>query len=154
MKKLLLSVFVFAISIAAFSQKRIAPTKTAEQILNEEYCSGLFRTPDGTYFDMLDDNATISARSYFNILDWLQGRVAGLRVYTLRNNDRLPIIRNSVARIYVDEIPVSPDFLNSLPVTDIAMIKIIKGPSAGVFGASGGVIAIYTIGTDDEEEEE
>ena len=154
MKKLLLSAFVFAISIAAFSQKRIAPTKTVEQRLNEEYCSGLFSTSDGTYFDMLDDNATISAKSYFNILDWLQGRVAGLRVYTLRNNDRLPIIRNSVAKIYVDEIPVAFDFLNSLPVTDIAMIKIIKGPSAGVFGAAGGVIAIYTIGTDDEEEEE
>jgi len=153
MKKILLSAFVFAISIAAFSQKRIAPTKTAEQILNEEYCSGLFKTPDGTYFDMLDDNATISARSYFNILDWLQGRVAGLRVYTLRNNDRLPLIRNSLARIYVDEIPVASDFLNSLPVTDIAMIKIIKGPSAGVFGA-GGIIAIYTIGTDDEGDEE
>ena len=153
MKKLLLSVFIITFSIAAFSQKRIAPTKTAEQRLNEEYCSGLFSTPDGTYFDMLDDNATISARSYLNILDWLQGRVAGLQVYTLRNNDRLPLIRNSLASIYVDEIPITPDFLNSLPVTDIAMIKIIKGPSAGVFGASGGVIAIYTISTDEEEEE-
>jgi hypothetical protein len=31
------------------------------------------------------------------------------------------------------------------------MIKIIKAPSAG-FGGPGGVIAIYTIGTDDEDE--
>jgi hypothetical protein len=131
MKKLLLFAFVFAISIAALSQKRTAPVKTAEQRLNEEYCSGLFSTPDGIYFDMLDDNATISARGYLNILDWLQGRVAGLRVYTLRNNNRVPFIRNSRASIYVDEIPVTPDFLNSLPVTDIAMIKIIKGPFAG-----------------------
>jgi outer membrane receptor protein involved in Fe transport len=95
----------------------------------------------------------MSTRGYLNILDWLQGRVAGLQVYTARNNDRIPYIRNSRAGIYVDEIYRDADFLNSLPVTDIAMIKIIKGPFAGGFNSPGGVIAIYTIGTDDEGEE-
>lgn len=151
MKKIILFAILLTGSMAAFSQKRIAPLKTAEQRLNEEYCSDLFKTPDGTYFDMLNDNTALSANGYYNILDWLQGRVAGLQVYTLRNNDRIAYIRNSRASIYVDEILMDPDFLNSLPVTDIAMIKIIKGPSAGVFGSAGGVIAIYTMGTDVEE---
>jgi hypothetical protein len=152
MKKTLLSRLVLISSIAAFSQKRIAHTKTAEEKLNEQYCSGLFKTQDGTYFDMLSDNAATSARGYLNILDWLQGRVAGLQVYTTRNNDLIPYIRNSRAGIYVDEILVSPDFLNSLSITDIAMIKIIKGPFAGGFNSPGGVIAIYTAGTDEDEE--
>lgn len=153
MKKLLLSAVVLISSLAAFSQKRTAHIKSAGEKLNEEYCSGLFNTPDGIYFDMLNDNTAIGAGSYQNILDWLQGRVAGLQVYSTRNNELIPYIRNSRASIYVDEILTNPGYLNSLPVSDIAMIKIIKGPFAG-FGAPGGVIAIYTINTGDEEEED
>ena len=151
MKKLLLSAILLISSIAAFSQTRIARIKTKEELLNEQYCTGLFNTPEGTYFDMLNDNAAASASGYHNILDWLQGRVAGLQVYSSRYYELIPFIRNSPASIYVDEILMSPDYLNSLPVTDIAMIKIIKAPSAG-FGGPGGVIAIYTIDTDDEDE--
>jgi hypothetical protein len=154
MKKLLLATIVLISSIAAFSQKRTAHIKTAEEKLNEQYCSGLFKTHEATYFDMLNDNSAQSAGGYLNILDWLQGRVAGLQVYTTRSNDRIPYIRNSRAGIYVDELLVDADFLNSLPVADIAMIKIIKGPYAVGFNNPGGVIAIYTVGTDDDEEEE
>jgi TonB-dependent Receptor Plug Domain len=154
MKKLLLFSLILISSIAAFSQKRIPQLRTAEERLNAEYCTGMFSTIDGTYFDMLNDNATVSANGYLNILDWLQGRVAGLQIYTTRNNTRVPFIRNSRAGIYVDEVWYDPGFLNSLPVSDIAMIKIIKGPFAGGFNSPGGVIAIYTIGTGEEDEEE
>jgi hypothetical protein len=154
MKKLLLSAMVLLISIASFSQTRIARVKTREELLNEQYCSGLFKTYDGTYFDLVNDNTTISAKGYHNILDWLEGRVAGLQVYAARNNERIPLIRNSRAGIFVDEIAVSPEFLNSLSVNDIAMIKIIKGPFAGAINSPGGVIAIYTVQGDDEEEED
>jgi len=154
MKKLLLSAMVLLISVASFSQKRIARVKTREELLNEQYCSGLFKTNDGTYFDLVNDNTTISAKGYHNILDWLEGRVAGLEVYVARNNERIPLIRNSRAGIFVDEIAVSPECLNSLSVNDIAMIKIIKGPFAGAINSPGGVIAIYTVGGDDEEEED
>jgi hypothetical protein len=152
MKKLILSALILISTIAAFSQTRIARAKTKEELLNEQYCSGLFNTRDGTYFDLLNDNATLSAKGYSNVLDWLEGRVAGLQVYTTRMNARIPYIRNSRAGIYVDEMQVSPEFLNSLSVNDIAMIKIIKGPFAGGFNSPGGVIAIYTIRGEDEEE--
>jgi outer membrane receptor for ferrienterochelin and colicin len=78
--------------------------------------------------------------------------VAGLQIQS-RGFSRIPFIRNQRAAVYVDEMWRDAEFLNMLPVTDIAMIKVIKGPFVGGFGASGGVIAIYTIGTDDEEEE-
>ena len=93
--------------------------------------------------------------AYFNILDWLEGRVAGLQVFVSGSGVRVPVIRGSVATIFVDEMRMDALFLNSLPVNDIAMIKVIKGPFAGAVGnGGGGTIAIYTIRGDDEEEEE
>ncbi len=148
MKKIILILLVCLGTLAVFGQKRIAP-KSPEEKLNEEYCSGLFKMEDGVIFDLLSDNTTVN--SYFNILDWLGGRVAGLQVFTLRNGVRIPVIRGQQTTVYVDEIPVSPDFLNSLPVTDIAMIKVIKTPFLGGFNGSGGAIAIYTTNTGKDE---
>jgi len=152
MKKLFLIASVFILGSSAFSQTRIAPVKSTEQILNEKYCSSLFSTPDATYFDMLDNSNNASAISYLNVLDWLQGRVAGLQVYRTSDYNRVPFIRNQKAAIYIDEIPVSGDFLSLFPVSDIAMIKIIKNPSiVSGWRGPGGVIAIYTIDGEDEE---
>lgn len=152
MKKLFLITTIVAFSITAFSQKRIAQVKTKEELLNEEYC-GLFNTLHADYFDFLDDRVNSSAMSYLNVLDWLQGRVAGLRIYTSRNNLRIPLIRNQRAGVYVNEMRVDYDYLNMLPVTDIAMIKVIKGPFFGGWGGAGGAIAIYTIRGEDGEED-
>jgi hypothetical protein len=154
MKKLLLSATILLIGISSICQVRLNRPKSKEQILNEQYCSGLFKSYEGTYFDLVNDNATLGANSYRNILDWLNGRVAGLQVYTTRNNDRIPFIRNTRAGIFVNEIPVSADFLNSLSTNDIGMIKIIKGPFLGGFNSPGGAVAIYTIQAEDEEESE
>lgn len=151
MKKLILLVMILSFSFNAFSQKRLAVIRTKEDVLNETYCSGLFSTLHADYFDLLDDRTTASSSAYLNVLDWFQGRVAGLQVYTTRNNIRIPFIRNQRAGVFVDEMWVSYDYLNMLPVTDIAMIKIIKGPFLGGRGSAGGAIAIYTIGGEDDE---
>ena len=153
MNKLFLIIMVLAFTISGFSQKRIAQSKTKEEILNETYCSGMFNTLHADYFDFMDDGVNASAMGYQNILDWLQGRVAGLRIITTRNNLRIPVIRNQRAGVYVDEIWMGYDFLSMLPISDIAMVKIIKGPFAGGWGGAGGAIAIYTIRGEAEEEE-
>jgi hypothetical protein len=119
--------------------------------LNKEYCSGIFKVNEATYIDLVNENE--SAQGYLNILDWLEGRIAGLQVYVTRDGVRMPFIRGSWTKVYVDEIEVDPPYLNTLPVNDIAMIKIIKGPSASIFGA-GGVIAVYTLKGDENEEVE
>jgi hypothetical protein len=147
MKKLFLAVFVGLCGIAASAQNKISVV-SPEQKLNDEYCTGMFKTSEGTILDVASNN---SAGAYFNILNWLEGRVAGLRVYTLRNGTRVPFIRDQQTSIYVDEFPVSASYLNSLPVSDIAMIKVIKTPFMGGFNGGGGAIAIYTIGAGDEE---
>lgn len=150
MKKIFLIMFLAVFAIPVFSQKfNSRPQKSIGQKLNDEYCSDLFRMEDGTILDVASDN---SAKAYFNILDWIQGRVAGLQIYTTRWGVPIPVIRGQRAAIYLDEVPVNPDGLNSIPVTDIAMVKVIKGPNAAVFGSTG-VIAVYTLKGDDEEEE-
>jgi hypothetical protein len=149
MKKICVLMLLMTGSLLTFGQTYSGERRlTPQEKLNEQYCSGIFKLAEGTIFEVTDNQ---TAQSYFNILDWLDGRVAGLRIYSSSSGIRLPVIRGSQAKIYVDEMAVDADYLNLLPVSDIAIIKVIKGPTASVFGATG-VIAIYTIKDDEEEE--
>ena len=152
MKKILLLAAFFTTGIVAMAQVRVSrQQKSPNEILNDQYASGMFKSAEGTVIDVENENV----QAYFNILDWLEGRVAGLQVFVSRNGTRVPVIRGSVASIYVDEMRLDAGFLNSLSVNDIAMIKVIKGPFAGAIGnGGGGVIAIYTFRGEDEEEED
>ncbi|MBL7725809.1 MAG: hypothetical protein JNK27_16845 [Chitinophagaceae bacterium] len=122
-----------------------------EQKLNDMYCSGLFKSTDGSIFEIA---SVPGINAYTNILDWLQGRVAGLRVFTNRTGVSVPYIRGGVPGIFVDEMQVSAGYLESLNINDIAIVKIIKTPFFGGFNGGNGAIAIYTLGGEEEEEEE
>lgn len=114
------------------------------------YCSGLFKSTDGSIFDIA---SVPGINAYTNILDWLQGRVAGLQVFTTRIGVSVPYIRGGVPGIFVDEMQVSAGYLESLNINDIAIVKIIKTPFFGGFNSGNGAIAIYTLGGEEEEEE-
>ena len=151
MKKILLIAALITTTIGVVAQTRLINPKSPQELLNDRYANGLFKSAEGTIFDI--ENEIVGAN--LNILDWLEGRVAGLQVYVSRNGVRVPVIRGSVATIFVDEMRMDASFLNSLPVNDIGMIKVIKGPFAGAIGnGGGGTIAIYTIRTDEEGEDE
>lgn len=147
MKKTFLITAIILTALTTMAQRgRYA--KSYQEILNEKYTSGMFKGAEGTLFDIENENV----QSYFNILDWLEGRVAGLQVFVTSSGIRVPVIRGTVATIFVDEIRMDPSFLNAFSVNDIGMIKVIKGPFAGAFGnGGGGTIAIYTIRADEEE---
>lgn len=149
MKKIFLLAVIFTSTLATIAQTHVSRNaKSQNEKLNDEYCSSLFRSADGTILDLSNE----IVGGYSNILDWLDGRVAGLRVYVSKTGARIPVIRESVAGIYVDEMRMDASFLNSLSVNDIAMIKVIKGPFVGAIGnGGGGVIAIYTFKGDDED---
>lgn len=151
MKKILfiITAAVISFTVTAQSYKGSVIHKTYEEKLNEEYCTGLFKTAHGQLFDIASDN---SANSYFNILDWLQGRVAGLRIYKTYYGLSVPVIRGTIPGIYIDEIPTTIDLINAISTNDIAMIKVIKSPFYGGFNGAGGAIAIYTIRGGEEEE--
>ena len=152
MKKIFLITTLFTIGISAFTQVNLSKTPNSrKEILNEQYASGLFKNAEGTIIDVENENV----QGYLNILDWLNGRVAGLQIFVTRGGIRVPVIRGSAATIFVDEMRMDPSYLNFISVNDIGMIKVIKGPFAGAIGnGGGGTIAIYTIKADDEEEEE
>lgn len=153
MKTIVLLVFISITGTMSFAQRYPGKNYVSPlEKLNNEYCSALFRTHDGIIFDLQNDNE--SAKAYSNVLEWLQGRVAGLQIYYTRSGTPIPFIRNTRASVFVDEIQVDAGFLNALSTTDIAMIKVIKGPFVGAVGnGGGGSIAIYTLKGDDEDDD-
>ncbi|WP_071530859.1 TonB-dependent receptor plug domain-containing protein [Pontibacter sp. BAB1700] len=84
-----------------------------------------------------------------NVIESLQGRVAGVQVYRAGPNDYRARIRGSrTAPLYlIDGMPVEEGITSQLNQFDISRIEILKDPaSASLYGgrASGGVIALYT----------
>ncbi len=122
--------------------KIVAQKKSNAEVLNEKLSSGLFRSMNENVFDLVNENQ--DAASYTNILQWLQGRVAGLQIQ-MQNGNYVPMLRGSQVGLYLDEMQVDPSAISSLPVSDIAMVKVIKGAFlGGIGGGGGGAVAIYT----------
>lgn len=137
--------------------------RAAAQKLDDQLSSGLFKSNGNE--KLFDLTNLTEAASYSTIFEWLEGRVAGLgfrspteseisgmvndpnsQTTMLKPGDKVPVIRNVDATVYLDEIPTDIYVINTLPVTDIAMVKVIPGYFAGApsGGGGGGVIAIYT----------
>ncbi len=108
--------------------------------LNKQLSSSLFTSINESVFDFVN-NPNLQGST--NILQWLQGKVAGLNVQ-FQNGDYIPYIRGSVAGVFLDEVNVDPGQISSLPMSEIAMVKVSKGSIVGVFGGELGIIAIYT----------
>ncbi|AYN02112.1 hypothetical protein [Chryseobacterium sp. 3008163] len=92
-------------------------------------------------FDFVNENQ--SAASSPNILQWLQGRVAGLTI-NFENGVPTPYIRQGKANIYLDEMLTDASSLSGISASNIAMVKIIKDGSVGMSGSGNGAVLIYT----------
>jgi hypothetical protein len=149
MKKIFLLIIVSNIVLYSAAQHYSNKQPVSkEKLLNDQYATGIFKSQEGTILDLTNDN---TVNTYTNVLQWMQGRVAGVQIYRNRYGVLVPYIRGSRASVYVDEVPVDADFLSMLATTDIAMIKIIKTPFYGGFNGGGGAIAIYTLRGEDEK---
>lgn len=153
MKNLIIAIFLLFTATGAMAQRKYIPPLTPEEQLSETYGIHLFRGVDGTWFDLQGDNATSGVIAYTNILDWLQGRVAGLQVYSFRNI-RVPFLRARPTAIFLDEMRVDYSVLNDLSVADIGLVKVMTAPYAAGLNSPGGAIAIYTKRGEAAEEEE
>lgn len=109
-----------------------ADSKSKTIKLNEELSSGMFKNINETVIDFVNEPQPIEG--YYNVVDFLAGRVAGLTV-----SNGIPKIRNAEVNIYLNEMKISPDNLNGINIRDIAMVKVFKGS-----GLLGNAIAIYT----------
>lgn len=122
--------------------KLIQSKKDKTRELNEKLSGPLFQGANETIFDFVNDNN--SAQGSMNILQWLQGRVAGLTLEMDMGN-YVPKLRGSTVNIYLDEMRIDPSQVSTISTSDIAMVKVIKDFFAGGFGGGGGgAIAIYT----------
>jgi hypothetical protein len=148
MKRAMIAVLLL-ITLGSSAQK-INSQPSAKEKLNELYCTGMFKTSEGDIIDVADQPGVTG---YRNILDWLAGRVAGLQVVTSRTGIAIPLLRGQVPGIYIDENFVPVATLQSLNTSDVAMIKVIKGPFYGGWNNSAGAIAVYTYGSEGDDEE-
>lgn len=125
-----------------------AKKKDKTKALNKELSSSMFQSADEIVFDLVNDN--MSAMGSLDILQWLNGRVAGLEIRR-EMGQSVAYIRGSRATIFLDEMRAEPSMLNGISVNDIAMIKVFKGISAVRSGSS---VAIYTKrgGSSDEKD--
>ena len=110
--------------------------KTPAQQFNEQYASGLFRSADERVLSIMDDPTAVGS---MNILNYLQGRVAGLQISPTGG----AMWRGGPVVFFMDEMRVSAQQIASIPMTDIAIVKAYPPPFFGAPGGGGGV-AIYT----------
>jgi len=114
--------------------------KSKADKFNEEYSTGMFHSMNEKVFDFMDDP---TASSYPSVLDYLQGRVAGLQI-NRTGGDVTATWRRDAVSFYIDELRVEPEQINNLSTADIAIVKVYPPPFFGNTGGNGGAIAIYT----------
>lgn len=118
-------------------------TKTAVEKLDEAYSSGFFKGERAYVFGGLEGEFS----GFVTILDYLQGRVAGLNVFknTEEFGQYLVTWRNEPTAFFIDEVPVDLEAIYNFPPSEIAILKVFPPPFMGVIlGAGGGAIAIYS----------
>ncbi len=123
-----------------------AKTKPVIDIMDEKYTSAFFSGGDGTRFDLVNDPMAFAQQNIFN---YLQGRVAGLQISTAGGDVSMQW-RGGEPQVFLDEMPTDVSMLSSIPVSDIAFVKVFRPPFMGGFGGgANGAIAIYTRRGDD-----
>lgn len=118
-----------------------ARAKSTLDEMDKKYTSGLFSGGDAHEFDLVNDPF---AKSALDIFQYLQGKVAGLQINTSSNPPTLTW-RGGTPQVYMDEMSSTTDMIATIPVSDVAYIKVFPPPfMGGIGGGSGGAIAIYT----------
>lgn len=127
-----------------------AKPKSPLDEMDKKYTSGLFSGGEAHEFDLVNDPF---ASTSLNIFQYLQGKVAGLQINATSNPPSLSW-RGGTPQVYVDEIPTTTEMVSSVPVDDVAFIKVFPPPfMGGSGGGSGGAIAIYTRKGGDRKQE-
>lgn len=115
--------------------------KSPLEIMDQKYASGMFSGGDGYQFDLVNDPLALSS---MNIFTYLQGRVAGLQVNNATSGTPSLTWRGGAPQLYLNEMQGDAEMVSSIPVSDVAYIKVFRPPFMGGFGGANGAIAIYT----------
>lgn len=133
-------------------ESNLAKTKTLDEVkvitkqkspvkkLDEQYTSGFFSGGDGYSFDIDGDP---SARSSIGLLEYLQGKVAGLQIST--QGEGGATWRGSSPTFFLNEMQSDISMIRSINMSDVAYVKVFRPPFFGATGGgAGGAIAVYT----------
>ncbi len=118
--------------------------KSPLQLMDEKYTSSLFSSGDAYQFDVVDDPF---AKSAISVLQYLQGKVAGLTITTPSGvgSDGSVTWRGGTPTFFENEMEVDVSQLSGISMSDVAYIKVFRPPFIGaVGGGANGAIAIYT----------
>ena len=136
------------------SQLKLQKIKTLETVtvtgkiislkdkMDKELTSGLFSSGNARIFTTEDDPF---AKSALTVLDYLRGKVAGLVINVNGMNGGSISRRGSNTDLFLNEMNAQIDMLQSIPMTEVAMIKVFDPPFFGASGGgAGGAVAVYT----------
>lgn len=115
--------------------------KTRIEQMDELYTSGLFRSFNSISFDLIKDQRALSS---FSIFDFLKGRIAGLNIQGSVIGRPTVNWSRSPVTFYLDEIPTDAELLASIPMSNLAYVKLIRAPFFGPLSAGNAAISVYT----------
>jgi len=143
------AIILCAVFSSAFSLAQTVNSEEYRKQLNEEYTSGLFST-DNAYMLVPDDDP--ASVSYWNVFQYLQGRVPGLNIRNAYSFGSTRVAyRGGRPAFFLDEMRVDQSVINNINVSDIALVKIFRAPFMGAIGGGpNGAIAVYTKRGDEE----
>lgn len=120
----------------------VGKRKTAMEKFEAEKVTGMFRTDDAYRFDGLEDQQFMG---WINILEFLRGRVPGLVLRQTGDGINYTATwQNSETFFFLNEMQVDAQTIATIPVGDIAFIKVFRPPFYGAYlGGAGGAIGIY-----------
>lgn len=119
-----------------------AKQKSKQDKIEAEYTSGLFSGGDANTFLLEDDPAALG---YQDVFSYLQGKVAGLQI--ISNGGTVSLSwRGGNPALFLDEMQQQDaSMLQTMPMSNVALIKVFKPPFIGAMGGGGnGAIAVYT----------
>jgi hypothetical protein len=117
--------------------------KTPVEKFEEDRVTGMFRASDAYAFD---GNSSDQFIGWQNIIEWVRGRVPGMRVGQPQNGFNYDIQwQGSATQFFLNEMQVDAQTLATIPTADIAYVKVFRPPFYGAYlGGAGGAIAVYT----------
>lgn len=127
--------------------------KTATDILDEKYTTGLFTNKNGYAFDVMHDDRS---QGQLDLFHYLQNLIPGMTMSLpmLGQNGAEDENSNNVAGIswrdgtpdiFLNEMPSNAETVQGLQMSDIAYVKVFRPPFMGAGGSgASGAIAVYT----------
>jgi len=121
----------------------IGKKKTPVEKFEDERVTGMFKTANAFMFDGNESNQFIG---WNNILEWLRGRVAGLRIQPTGDGVNYTAQwQGGQTFFFLNEMQVDAQTIATIPTADIAYVKVFQPPFYGAYlGGAGGAIGVYT----------